>query len=930
MRWVVALAAVLVVLVPLGAGSAAAADDRQVSGGTFEWGVKESFRNYVAGHIAGGRITPGDGASQAEDNGVFTFAKGAGTVRGSGGAVFSFTGSVHFYGHGGDLDVTLADPKINVNANGNGYLEITETRDGKDRTVQIATVREAKVSTSGDNATLRGAKTELTRAGMAVFSMDGTSGASFYSEGDALDPASAEVELTAATPDPDPTDPDPTDPDPTDPGPTDPGPTDPPPSDPEPNDPSPKPTPKPTDPKPTTPTTPATGTSGTLRWGVKSSFRSYVGGPVARGKVTTSGHAATSNGVYVFPQRSTSAKPPSPSGTTTYRGQVTFYGHHGDLNMDLRNPRVVVTSGSRGKLVVDSRPTGASGFRAVTVSNLNLTQGSKSTRSGSVTYRNVPVTLSSAGTKLFAWEGRSMYPAGTAMDPVTFTIGADKKVSGSGKSTTSTPRGSGTGGSAGTGGGAGGADTGTSAASGSGSASSAAAAASRTGAGSLTWGLRKSFRDYITGPIAHGSISVSGGASSSGAAFTFPQSGGAKGDGGAGYRGAVTFRGHGGILDISFADPAVSIDSTRSGSLSAQVDGRRITVATLNLGAAAKSESGGATAYTNVPATLTSQGSTLFRYNGDSFYPAGTAMDSVSFTVGSAAAASAGGGASASPQTVASADAGGPGGGTTALDPDAAAADEVKASKEACKATGSDLTWGFKESFRSYVSGSIAKGDWATEGGATYSTPTFEWAKGKGTFDEKTRTGAVEFPGTIAFSGHDGALNTTISDPEVRLEGDRALIVLDSEGATMDAAMEGRDDTKAYPNVPFVAVDLSDAKVETKDGTTTITATEAPTTLTEQGESAFSNYTAGTEFDPISFTIMADSSCIAPDKVTDPQAKDAAAAAPAPTDGGSSGDDGFEIPMWAAWTCGGLAGAALAASGTVLLMRRRLTAGAAA
>lgn len=920
-RWGIALVAVLAVLGPLGAGSAVAADDRQVSAGTFTWGVKKSFRSYVTSPIAGGEITPSRGASQASGNGEFSFTGGKGTARATGGGVFTFTGAVRFYGHDGDLDVTLADPKINVNGNGNGALEVQHTFAGRTKTVQVAEVTGATVVVSGDRATLRGAKTALTQEGKAIFSMDGTTGSSFYEAGDDLDPASADLTLKKPAEEPDPTDPGPTDPDP--------GPTDPEPTDPEPTDPAPSPTP--TTPKPSNPGSGSTapkGQAGTLSWGVKSSFRTYVGGPIAKGRVTTSGHATTSNGSYVFPQRSTSAKPPSAKGTTSYRGQVNFFGHGGDLDMYLRNPRVVVTSGTQGKLVVDAKPTGASGFRSVTVSTLNLSQGSKSSSNGSVMFRGVPVKLSSAGTTLFAWEGRSMYPAGTAMDPVTFTIGSDKKVSGSGKSTTSTPKGSpsAAGGSAGSGGsGAGGSGTDTSAA-GSGSASSAAAAASRTGAGSLSWGLRQSFRDYITGPIAHGSISVSGGASSSGGSFTFPQSGAAKGDGGADYRGAVNFRGHGGILNLSFSDPEVSIDSARSGSLTAQVGGRRISVATLNLGAGAKSESDGATAYTDVPATLTSQGSTLFTYNGSSFYPAGSAMDPVSFTVGSPGSAASGSGSSAA-QTVASAGDSADSGGS-ALSPEAAEAAKAKASKSACVATGSDLTWGVKESFRSYISGTIANGGWSTKGGAHYSTPNFTWSKGKGTFDEKSRTGAVEFPGTVGFTGHDGKLNTTISDPEVRLEGDRAVIVLNSEGATMEAAMDGRDDTKSYLDVPFVEVDLSKAKVETKGGRTTITAEDAPTSLTKQGAAAFSTYTEGTDFDPISFTITAKSSCIAPNTIKDANS-DASTAITAPSDGGSSGGSGA-LPMWAAWVGGGVAGAGLAAGGTVLLMRRRLTAGAVA
>lgn len=903
LRWAVALAAVLVVLLPLGAGNAVAAQDRAVDGGTFSWGVKESFRNYVAGFIARGTITPAGGATQATGNGVFTFTQGTGTVSPTGGAAIAFAGSVRFDGHAGDLDVTIGDPKVTVDAQGKGHIDVRHTVGGRSTTVRIADVTGAEVSTQGDKATLTGAKTTLTGAGMAVFSMEGSADSSFYAEGDGLDPASAAVGLkpeVTEPPDPEPTDP--TDPEPTDPPTTEP--TTPPTT----SEPTPRPTP--TTPKPTTPA----AASGQLVWGVKSSFRSYIGGPVAQGKVTTSGHASTAgNGSYVFPQGSTSATPPSASGTTRYRGQVGFSGHHGELDMTLRNPRVVVTSSTKGTLVVDSRPTGATSYTTVTVSSLDLTKGTRSAGSGSVTYAGVPVSLSRAGTQLFAWGGNAMYPAGTAMDPVSFTIGADKEVSGGGTATTSRPKGSsstsGSGDSNGT--------RAPSAAAGT-SGAPAAAAPDSAGAGSLSWGLRTSFRDYITGPIAHGSISVSGGASSSGSAFTFPQSGAARTDGGAGYRGAVTFRGHGGILSVSLADPTVSIDSASRGTLTAQVSGQRMTIATLNLGASAKNTSGGATSYSNVPATLTAQGSTLFAYNGSSFYPAGTAMDPVTFTVGSASTAAAS--SSGSAQTVASAkDSTSSSSGAPASVVSARAGD-AKAAADACVATGSDLTWGFKESFRSYISGSIANGEWSTSGGADYTTPNFVWSTGKGTFDEKTRTGSAAFPGTVTFTGHDGKLTTTVSDPEVRIEGDRALLVLDAEGATMDAAMEGRDDTKSHPSVPFVEVDLSQAKVETKGGRTTISADRAPTTLTPQGEIAFPNYTAGTAFDPISFTITAKSSCLAPAKTATQPPSDTDAAA---ISGPSAGSGSAGLPGWVSWAGGAGLGAVAAAGATLLIGRRR-------
>lgn len=894
-RWALALVAALALVVPLVAGGAQAATDRSVSAGTLTWGVKQSFRSYVTSFIAQGSITPAKGATQAPDNGAFTFVRGSGAVRSDGSADLAFEGQVRFTGHHGQLDVTLADPSVSLDATGAGHLTVEHTVDGRTSTVAVGTVSGARVVTTGDRATLRGGQVVLSESGRAVFSMDGTADGSFYAAGDELDPLSADVDLASVAPEPEP---EPTDPEPTDPEPTTPEPTTPEPTTAEPTSPS------------TTPTTPTPARSGRLTWGVKSSFRNYVGGPVAGGSVTTSGHASpAADGSYVFPQRSTTAKPPSPTGTTSYRGQVSFAGHHGDLDMSLRDPRVVVGPGGSAKLVVDSRPTGATGFTAVTVSTLDLSQGTRSTAGGSVTYSSVPVVLSSAGTRLFAWDGNAMYPAGTQMDPVSFTIGADSSTSGPGSPQTSTPRGSGS--SSG---------TGTDAGSAPGTAGTGAGSAASTsaGAGSLTWGLRRSFRDYITGPIARGSISVAGGAGSSGGTFTFPQTGAATQDGGADYRGSVRFRGHGGILDVSLADPSVRLEQSGRGSLSAQVDGRRITVATLNLAGSARSTTDGTTAYTNVPATLTADGSSLFRYNGSSFYPAGTVMDPVSFTVGSAATSAAS--SSATARTVAAAD-DARSSATSSADAARARAGRSATSADACVATGSDLTWGFKESFRSYVSGTIASGDWSTKGGADYETPNFSWATGKGTFDDRTRTGSVEFPGTVAFSGHDGKLNTTISDPRVQLEGDRALIVLDVEGASMDAAMEGRDDTTTSRDVPFVEVDLSDARVRTTGGRTTITATDAPTSLTGEGEAVFSNYPAGTAFDPVSFTITADSSCLAPTKAatTAPETDEATNALAAP----SSRDGSGGLPGWVPWLGGAGLGAAAAAAGAGLLVLRR-------
>src|SRR5690606_23738697 len=49
----------------------------------------------------------------------------------------------------------------------------------------------------------------------------------------------------------------------------------------------------------------------------------------------------------------------------------------------------------------------------------------------------------------------------------------------------------------------------------------------------------------------------------------------------------------------------------------------------------------------------------------------------------------------------------------------------VSAVLTGCTVTDAELVWGYKESFRSYISGSIAHGEWTVADGAAYETPNF-------------------------------------------------------------------------------------------------------------------------------------------------------------------------------------------------------------
>ena len=160
------------------------------------------------------------------------------------------------------------------------------------------------------------------------------------------------------------------------------------------------------------------------------------------------------------------------------------------------------------------------------------------------------------------------------------------------------------------------------------------------------------------------------------------------------------------------------------------------------------------------------------------------------------------------------------------------------------------MTWGFKESFRSYISGTIANGEWTVADGATYTTPNFGWADGIGTISDGD--GDIRFTGSIEFTGHGGILDTTVANPRLELTGSStATLVMDVSGTTQQGAAV---DEKA---VKFAAVDLSAAKYG--DGSVAIV--DAPVTLTEAGAAAFGTYAAGEQLDPVTVTVTADPAC---------------------------------------------------------------------
>jgi hypothetical protein len=220
-----------------------------------------------------------------------------------------------------------------------------------------------------------------------------------------------------------------------------------------------------------------------------------------------------------------------------------------------------------------------------------------------------------------------------------------------------------------------------------------------------------------------------------------------------------------------------------------------------------------------------------------------------------------------------------------------------------CVVDDATITWGFKEAFRSYVSGAIAHGQWTVADGATYETPNFGWNSGTGTYDATSGKGLFAFAGAVTFTGHGGILNTTISNPQLRFDGgDTATLLLDVTGDTRDGVAVNQQ------GVEFATIDLRSATMAATDGAQEIA--DAPAVLTPAGSAAFGTYEAGTELDPITIAFTTPDGCAAPLADAGDQA-----ATPVADQGAGTG--------WLVWVAIAVVLAAVAAAAWIVARRRK-------
>ncbi|MBD0710815.1 MULTISPECIES: HtaA domain-containing protein [unclassified Streptomyces] len=363
---------------------------------------------------------------------------------------------------------------------------------------------------------------------------------------------------------------------------------------------------------------------GRLDWGIRSSFLSYVTGPVAQGSWGLTGGAATvGGGQFRFHSAQGSYDPATGAFEAAFSGGVHFTGHPkadggNELDLTVSRPRVRV-SGGQGTLYADMASKAKGSGRMTVTSGVpiaTLNVGGIDMRGGGspLSLTGVPATLTAQGATAFA----GYYPAGTALDPISLTVDVNTpRQAPAATPPAATPA----------------KPSATTDATATAKPSATASATGGLHTAVVDWGVRRTFREYVTGAVSQGEWALADGAQDGGALFRFPSGKGAydpaKGTLDAAFAGSVRFTGA--HLDLTLGKVAVKV-SGGTGTLSADVTSAGKTdkgVPLVTFAARDLTPKNGLAVVTEAPATLTEGGAKAF----GGMYKAGTEMDPVSLAV---------------------------------------------------------------------------------------------------------------------------------------------------------------------------------------------------------------------------------------------------------------------------------------------------------
>ncbi|MEV0317907.1 HtaA domain-containing protein [Streptomyces sp. NPDC050658] len=185
--------------------------------------------------------------------------------------------------------------------------------------------------------------------------------------------------------------------------------------------------------------------------------------------------------------------------------------------------------------------------------------------------------------------------------------------------------------------------------------------------------------------------------------------------------------------------------------------------------------------------------------------------------------------------------------GATALTLPALAADGGAAAAPQVELKDGTLDWGFKESFRKYVTG-IAMGKIEATDGAKQAADNgvFTFTDGTGTYDTGTHATDTAFKGAVRFSSTVHGFDIKMSDVKVRTEGTGGAI-------QADVSLNGT----AQNDIDLAKLDLTGIKPGQGEGGA-MTFKDIPATLTADGAKAFNGmYKEGDKLDPATLTVKA-------------------------------------------------------------------------
>ncbi|NEC86672.1 HtaA domain-containing protein [Streptomyces sp. SID12501] len=414
-----ALAAAVATAVALGAtalattvASTASAAEIPLSGYELTWGIKQSYRTYVTG-MAAGTFTPADGATQAANNGAFTFTEGTGSYDSTAHTLaLGFKGGLKIASTLHGFELTLSDvkfdsrtAKITADVTKSGttqddvpFADVTVTREMTDMatrlTAEAATVLGSAgySGAAGDPLTVVEKKTESPSPSATPSASTSASGSASASAS-ASPTASASVSASTSA--------------------------------------SPTPTQGASEsssasasPSDTAADAPVSGdiTDGTLGWGVKQSFRTYVVDGVAKGAITVSEGAtqAVGNGVFTFVDGSGTYDTDAETLSAAFAGAVNFKGHEDNgtygLDLTLSDLRATIGNGA-GELTADVESLGEKSDDVV-LADLTTDTADLAAVNDVITLSDVTAELTAAGAKAFG----DFYETGAELDPVDLSV----------------------------------------------------------------------------------------------------------------------------------------------------------------------------------------------------------------------------------------------------------------------------------------------------------------------------------------------------------------------------------------------------------------------------------------------------------------------------------------------------------------------------